>query len=289
MMIPAQSEDEKSKGRREKSKEAISLAMQGKWEKAREVNMGILRLFPEDVEALNRLGKALLALGNYSEARVAFETAAKVAPHNPISKKNLERLSHLNGTAPPPKQSKVATPCLFIEEGGKSGMTVLCRPAQRQVLVKMAAGDEVKLKLHEPALIVEDVDGEYLGQVEPKLAMRLIRFVRAGNSYAAAITSINRQEISVIIWETHRAPGMDNTCSFPTRSGQESKVYWKDALLMYDINNELDEEEDDSAGWRESYAENSGLAGEEEPAEALFTGKVVEASLDDDEEMDEEE
>ena len=289
MMIPAQYEDEKLKGKREKSKEAISLAMQGKWEKAREVNMGILRLFPEDVEALNRLGKALLALGSYPEARTAFETAAKVAPYNPISKKNLERLSHLKGTAPPPKQGKVTTPCLFIEEGGKSGMTMLQRPAQRQVLVKMAAGDEVKLKLHDHALIVEDVQGEYLGQVEPKLAMRLIRFMDAGNRYAAAITSINRQDVSVIIWETHRAPGMDNACSFPTRSGQESRVYWKDALLMYDINNEMDEEEEDSAEWRESYAESSGLAGEEEPAEALFAGKVVETSLDDDDEMDEEE
>ena len=288
MMIPAQSEDEKSKGKREKSKEAISLAMQGKWEKAREVNMGILQLFPEDVEALNRLGKALLALGSYPEARVAFENAAKVAPYNPISKKNLERLSHLKGAGPPPKQGNVTTPCLFIEEGGKSGMTMLRRPAQRQVLVKMAAGDEVKLKLHDNALVVEDVQGEYLGEVEPKLAMRLIRFMKAGNCYAAAITSINRQEISAIIWETHRAPGMDNTCSFPTRGGQESKIYWKDALLRYDINNELDEDEEYSAEWRESCAESSGLTGEEEP-EALFAAKAVKTSLDDDDEMDEEE
>ena len=289
-MIPTQYEEEKLKGKREKSKEAISLAIEGKWEKAREVNMVILQLFPEDVEALNRLGKALLALGSYHEARAAFETASKIAPYNPISKKNLERLSHLKENPLPPKQGKVATPCLFIEEGGKSGTTTLRSPAQRHVLAKMAAGDEVKLKLHDHTLIVEDSQNEYLGQVEPKLAMRLIRFMEAGNRYAAAITSINRQDVSVIIWETHRAPGMDNSCSFPTRSGQESKVYWKDALLQYEMNNDLDDDEDDFAGWRETYPESSGISGDEEPADSLFPGKEVETSLDDDDdELDEEE
>ena len=288
-MIPTRSEEEKLKGKREKSKEAISLAIQGKWEKAREVNRGILQLFPEDVEALNRLGKALLALGSYHEARAAFETATKIAPYNPISKKNLERLSHLKENAPPPKQGKVTTPCLFIEEGGKSGTTTLRSPAQRHVLAKMAAGDEVKLKLHDHALVAEDAQSEYLGHVEPKLAMRLIRFMEAGNRYAAAITSINRQDVSVIIWETHRAPGMDNSCSFPTRGGQKSKVYWKDALLQYEMNNDLDEDEDDFAGWRESYPESPGLDTDEEPADALFQGKTAETSLDDDDESDEEE
>ncbi len=58
---------ERNKLRREKSKEAVSLALKGLWEQAAEVNREILELFPEDVEAWNRLGKAFLELVRYDE------------------------------------------------------------------------------------------------------------------------------------------------------------------------------------------------------------------------------
>ena len=49
--------------------------MEGRWEAATEVNRSILDLFPEDMEAFNRLGKALLESGDYIEARSAFTQA----------------------------------------------------------------------------------------------------------------------------------------------------------------------------------------------------------------------
>ena len=230
MTYQAQTE-ERAKLRREKSKEAIGLALKGQWEAATAVNRSILELFPDDVEALNRLGKAFLELGRYSEARIAFERATKLAPYNAISKKNLERLAHLQEAAPLPKQGKVVTPYLFIEESGKSGMTPLHRPAPGIVLAKMAAGDSVKLEAREHVLVVENSSAEYLGQVEPKLGMRLIRLMKGGNRYDAAIISVNRQDVSVIIWEAYRHPSLDNVCSFPTRSRGENKVYWIVPLL----------------------------------------------------------
>ncbi len=65
----------RSKVRKDKTREAISLAMEGRWEAAAEVNRSILDLFPEDMEAFNRLGKALLESGDYIEARSAFTQA----------------------------------------------------------------------------------------------------------------------------------------------------------------------------------------------------------------------
>ena len=217
--------EHKAKLRRGKSKEAIALALQGQWEKAAEVNRGILQLFPDDVEALNRLGKAYLELGRYSDAREAFEEAARLAPYNTITKKNLERLAHLQETAAPPKQGKVFTPYLFIEESGKSVITVLHKPVPRQVLAKMAAGDGVELQPKDNALVVENHQGEYLGILEPKLGMRLKRLIEGGNGYDAAIISVNRQDISIIIWETYRHPDLANVCSFPTKSKEDQKAY----------------------------------------------------------------
>ena len=179
--------------RREKSREAIVLALQGKWQRATEVNRGILELFPDDVEAMNRLGKAFLELGRYPEARDSFEGAARLAPYNTISKKNLERLSHLEANASRPKPGKVVTPYHLIEESGKSGITVLQKLASPEVLAKMAAGDEVALVPRDHTLVVENAQGEVLGRIESKLAMRLMRLIKDGNRYDSAIISVNHQ------------------------------------------------------------------------------------------------
>ena len=282
-MDPAWS-DEKAKLKREKSREAIVLALQGKWERAAELNQRILQIFPEDVETLNRLGKAFLELGHYSRAREAFQRASTVAPYNTISKKNLDRLAHLEEAGALPKQGKLVTPYLFIEESGKSGITVLERVAPRQVLAKMTAGDELAIGAREHGLIVENLQGEYLGQVEPKLGIRLLRLMKGGNRYDAAIISTNHQEISIIIWEAYRHPDLGSVCSFPTRSKEEYKVHWKDARLRYDIDSEREEDEESVPEWMEGYAESPEVSDGDEQPESISVGKPSQASPDDDEE-----
>ena len=85
----------RSKLRRETSKEAISLAMENRWEEAVSVNREIVESFPEDIEAYNRLGRAFVELGRYKNAKAAFQAAVAISPSNTIAQKNLERLSHL--------------------------------------------------------------------------------------------------------------------------------------------------------------------------------------------------
>ena len=116
---------------------------------------GNTAFFPDDVDALNRLGKAFLELGRYSWAKTAFENATRLAPFNQISNKNLERLVHLQDAAPLPKQGKVVAPDLLIEESGKSGITVLRKLGPPNTLAKMAAGDSVRLQPRGHALVVE--------------------------------------------------------------------------------------------------------------------------------------
>ena len=59
--------------KQQRSKEAIDLAMQGKWQEAVTVNKEIIQDFPEDVDAYNRLGRAYMELGDYKQAREAYE------------------------------------------------------------------------------------------------------------------------------------------------------------------------------------------------------------------------
>ena len=277
--------EEKVKIRRDKSREAIALALEGKWERATEVNRGILRLFPDDVDALNRLGKAFFELGRYSEATASFESATRIAPHNTIAKKNLGRLAHLRETSPAPaKQGRVVTPYLFIEESGKSGVTVLRNPAPREVLVIMAAGDAVKLECSDHGLLVKNNEDEVLGRVEPKMGTRLSRLMGCGNRYEAAIISIDGQDISVIMSETYRDHSVGDTCSFPTRSKEDYRVYWKDARFRYDIDSELEEEEEFVSRSIGSSSDGGGFSDEEELSESINGRKTAAASGDDEEE-----
>src|SRR4051812_39066483 len=86
--------------RRQRQERAIKLAMESKWEEAAQENETILQVFPRDVDAHNRLGKALTELGRYNDAREAYGRALQLDANNIIARKNLQRLETLGQAAP---------------------------------------------------------------------------------------------------------------------------------------------------------------------------------------------
>ncbi len=224
---------EKTKDKRAMAKQAVALAMQGRWEEAATVNKALIEISPEDSEAYNRLGKALAELGRYSEAKAAFGKALVLSPSNIIAKKNLERMGHLMEGEGAPGELPKASPKLFIEETGKSTVTSLIELAPKEVLAKIAAGTLLQLRPDAHKLIVEDTKREYLGTVPPRLGLRLIRLMNAGNQYAAAVTSVNG-EVKVIIKETYQHPSQANTVSFPSKGADNFRSYVKGGLLKLD-------------------------------------------------------
>ena len=210
----------KSNLRREKSKEAIALAMENRWEEAVAVNQGIIEVFPQDIEAYNRLGKAYAALGMYKEARTAFTRALQLSPSNSIAQKNLIRLAHLKNAANQPKKARQFAPQYFLEESGKSGCVVLERTAAPHVLAQLAAGDAVTLHVTERRLAVLDCNGDYLGLIPPRLANRIIRLINGGNRYHAAVTRLSGGDVTVMIREVYQHPTQIGIASFPTRVQQ---------------------------------------------------------------------
>ena len=88
-------EEEQVRLRRQRSKQAIALALQGQWREAVEVNKSLTESFPNDVDAYNRLGRAYMELGEYSQAREAYSRAIELDPYNTIARKNLHRLAYL--------------------------------------------------------------------------------------------------------------------------------------------------------------------------------------------------
>jgi len=212
--------------RRQRTKQAIALAMQGRWREAIAANQEIIDSFPNDVEACNRLGRAYMELGIYSEAKEAYGRTLGIDPYNTIAKKNLQRLSHLGeAVVGSEEDSQHTEPQLFIEEVGKSGVVELRHLAPQEVLARMVAGDKVNLKIDSANLIAENSRGEYLGQVDPRHGQRLIRLMEGGNRYTAAIVSSAEDRVTVIIREVYQDASQAGQLSFPLKGLRAFRPY----------------------------------------------------------------
>jgi len=221
-----------AKFRRGLDREAVDLALKGDWDRAAQVNRAILELFSDDVEAMNRLAKALIELGSYEEAGSVLDHLGEVAPYNNIARKNRARLEQMRAQVKTNDRA-VATslharraagaPQLFIGESGKSATTVLRQTPRRLSLALISPGDPVSLRLEHHALNAYADDGKYLGQVDPRLGHRLSRLIEGGNTYEAAVIGVNDEGISIIIHETHRDRSLQHVASFPTRAATASE------------------------------------------------------------------
>jgi len=241
-----QEEEEKARLRQRLSKEAIDLALQGRWEEAEAVNKDIIEKFPTDVEAYNRVGRALTELGDFDRAKEAYFKALELAPENAIAKKNVARLTSLSESmatlsSDPQKastrraQARRLALDLFITEMGKAGVVNLHNVAPGEVLAKMGFGDQVHLEARGQHLIVVSQSGEYLGEVEPRQGLRLIKLMRGGNRYDAAILNVEEDKVQVIIKEVYQHPSQVGRPSFLVKATEHLRTRIKESLLRRGI------------------------------------------------------
>ena len=97
-------------------------------------------------------------------------------------------------------------------------MTSLINLAGEKTLLRMAPGHSVEIGIESNTLKVTDSNGEYLGQIEPKLAVRLSRLIDGGNRYEASVTSVGHRDLTVIIREVYHHPSQAGVVSFQSRS-----------------------------------------------------------------------
>jgi tetratricopeptide (TPR) repeat protein len=275
--------EDRLRQKRTKSEQAISLAMKNRWDEAAQVNRDILDLFPNEVDAYNRLGKALTELGRYAEARDAYSHAVKLDPLNGIASKNLQRLGKLavEGSAAP--SPSPVDPRLFIEESGKTTVTQLTDVRRTEATAKLSAGDQLNLERRGNQLGVTDLNGHDIGRIEPKLEQDLVKLLGLGNQYAVFVTAVNDQVVHVIIRETYRSAAMGHRPSFRPSAAVEGGVraYTREGVLRYEM--EEEEEEDDELGEdEEEEAEvvpaDLEVGVEETPLEALAAEEDTEES-----------
>jgi len=270
--------------KRQGAEQAIQLALESKWEEAVTLNRSLIAQHGRDISAWNRLGKALLELGRFREAREAYGESLEIDALNAIARRNLDRLSTLGEAEPARRSDAVAKIAqdLFIEETGKSGATILAGTSP-ELLATMTAGDEVYLKPSPEALRVENVRAELLGTVEPKLGLRLSRLMEGGNRYAAAVKSVSEQEAELVIKETYRDPSQKRL-SFPAVRGEGARTNVRDSLLRLGVDHDEELLEDTEAA--EDWDDDDKEAGETTVSLSSVQRKIERDEDDEDDDDD---
>lgn len=207
--------------KKQMNKNALDASLESRWEDSLKINDEILERFPRDAEAFNRKGRALIELRQLSAARDAYSEALKADPANMIARRNLQRLEMLyNRPEGQPEgvdtaDTTIPHPSVFVEEIGKTWVDELINPADLGQLAEVSPGDKLQMKIEGNTLLVLSDDGVHLGELESRVANRVIRLMESGNQFEAYALGVSAQSLRIILRETYRNPDNGVVLTFP--------------------------------------------------------------------------
>jgi hypothetical protein len=252
-------QDEKMRMRRKLQEKAVELAAMNNWSEALEINRQILAL-GEDPDTYNRMGKALMELGHYSESHDAYQQTMRLFPTNAIARKNIARLEallargfeHGQESRSPRQQVDLR---LFITETGRTALTTLIDMPRGPAVDALVTGEKMDFRIEGKTVYVIDADGNTIGRLEPKLGQRLAELIGGGNRYIAAIAQTDPRLVRLLIRETYQDPSQRGRISFPGKLG-EGAMYvsslryeeYEDIIDEEDVTDDVDTGDDDFIG-----------------------------------------
>lgn len=221
---------------------AIDAALNYQWEEALKINKKIIKLDPQNVDALNRQAKAYMELGKSNLAKKYYSDVLKIDPYNPIAQKNLKIMKSFKSSCKSfvsNSQHKLS-PSLFLQEPGKTKMVNLLKVAEPQKLSAIFCGMKVEMTVKNRKITIVDATGNYLGVLPDDVNHHLLRLYKGGNKYELFVKSIRVNSLSVIIKETFRSKRFKNQPSFLeySQSNQTTNL-----LTPLDRENSSEEEE----------------------------------------------
>jgi hypothetical protein len=296
------------RSRKQRIDAAIAYALDRRWDLAAAENQGLLEEFPDDIEAVNRLGKALTELGDLDGATAAYQRTLELDSTNVIARRNLSRLDEMRGSQTRRRTAKrgpsgattapsveTVRPHSLIEESGKSAEFELLEP-NAQALRRVSAGDPAELVPTPRGISVRSTSGAMLGHIEPRAGLRLRRLIEGGNRYAAVIRRVGAEDGSIYVRETYRDPSLVDQPSFlppAAASGRRRltpRAYTKASIVRYQadtLDGDGDSEDDGDNTWvprsrndEEDDFEESGFSDESDLAD---DDDIEDIAVDDDE------
>lgn len=198
---------------------AIDAALDSRWSEALKLNKRIIRLDPQNVDALNRQGRAYMEMGRCNLAKKYYSAVLKLDPYNPIALKNLKIIKAFkpngNGNGQVfENHTPRLSPALFLQEPGKTKVVALLKVAEPQKLSLVYCGMPVNMVVKNRKITIIDSNLNYLGVLPDDTSHYLLKLIRGGNKYDLFIKSIRVNGLAVLIKETYRSKRFKNQPSF---------------------------------------------------------------------------
>lgn len=227
------------------AQKAILSALSCEWQKAIDINEEIIKKYPHDTDALNRLARAHAELGKYKKAKETAQKVLKIDPFNTIALKALSKWKNIHKSKIRPSTPTNAH--IFLEEPGKTKMVSLLHLGCITVLANLDAGDEVILNTHSHRVSVMTNDGKYIGRLPDNLSANLRKLIKMGNIYKTFIKSTTCTEVKVFIREMKRSEKLSDIPSFSSEKIDYISFTPPELIHKKDIPDsvQIDEEEKD--------------------------------------------
>lgn len=220
--------------------EAINAAKNADWAKAISINQEILDTYGPDLEAMNRLGLALLKNQQESAALKIFKQVLALDGSNIIANKHLEKIKKKEHSADIIFDQNND----FIEEPGKSKIVALHRLAGKEQLQKLKVGQACLLQLKNRYISATDENGKHIGALPEDISFRLSKLICHGNQYRCVIYKINDKQCLIQIKETFRSKKNEQIISFPSKTQNNLVIPDDDFILEEDIPFEINSDEE---------------------------------------------
>lgn len=194
---------------------AINLALKCKWIEAIEVNKKILKIDPDDIDALNRLARCYCELGKIKLAKETSLKICKLDPNNSIANKALEKYKKFNVGENKIREDQNALASDFIEEPGTTKQTHLINLSSGNTISSLDSGDEVKMIPNGHRVAITTKDDKYIGRLPDDMSAVLKKLLKHNYKYKVLIKSASKDSVKIFIKEIKRGLGCEHVKSFP--------------------------------------------------------------------------
>lgn len=202
------------------AQKAIIAALQCDWETALRMNLELIKLAPQDIDAINRISKAYYELGDPKRAIKYCKKALEIDSLNTIAAKSLDKYmaacDHILDFDDEQVMPRRVTQEFFIEEPGKTKTVSLINLGETKVILGLSCGDNVNLSPGRHRVMVSTALGRHVGKIPDDLASRLLYLMNVGYKYDVYVKSASVQQVKVFIRECKSA--YPNHPSFPFRN-----------------------------------------------------------------------
>ncbi len=179
---------------------AIRAALSGNWELAVELNLEILSDLPQNIPALNRLGRAYTELGQKDAAEDAYTQVLKLDKYDAIATKNLKLLPH--------QKNNLSEITLvqedFIELPGITKSTILIKVASRDTLLSLVCKQHLNLLPRTHLVAITTDDKICIGCLPDDLSLKIRDLLSAGYNYSVCLKAASDNTATIFIRELKR-------------------------------------------------------------------------------------